>query len=257
MAETFVDKGHQAKITSYNKATNLDFTEPEVIGVGSPCFESQAPSVVKDFLWSLPDLSQKKAFVFSTAGGGPGKVLYDLAKPLIQKGADVIGGFLCRGSVFYPIPCLVDRFPQRPNQEDLNKAREFAKEFLAHVTEDKSGPMALSRIDTFSHGFGFYNIVGAIMNDPLLRFLMPKPKITESKCNKCGVCVKQCPTKSIIIKPLPQTVNSCIRCYRCMNVCPEDAITVSWGISNFLVWTIYNQTFEQWLGDIQKNERIY
>jgi hypothetical protein len=36
-----------------------------------------------------------------------------------------------------------------------------------------------------------------------------------------------------------------------------DALSVTWGISNFMVWSLYNQTFERWLGDIQKGEIFY
>ena len=104
MEEVFRTESHSVKTISYKKVTPSDFVEPEVVGVGAPCFESQAPSVVRDYLWSLPELDHQKAFVFSTSGGAPGKVLYDLAKPLMRKGAEVMGGFLCRGTCFYPAP---------------------------------------------------------------------------------------------------------------------------------------------------------
>ena len=174
MAEVFNSEGHSARTISYKKVNHADFMEPELIGVGAPCFESQAPSVVREYLWSLPILDQKKAFVFSTSGGGPGKVLYDLAKPLMKKGAEVVGGFLCRGALFYPVPCLVGRFPDRPNEQDLSKAKEFARYLLDHLSSGISGPMPDSRPDALMHGLGFYQIVGALLNDTMVRFIMTK-----------------------------------------------------------------------------------
>lgn len=257
IAEVFNSEGHSTRTISYKESNHIVFKEAELIGIGAPCFESQAPSLVREYLWSLPELDQKKAFVFSTSGGAPGKVLYDLAKPLMKKGAEVVGGFLCRGTLFYPVPCLVGRFPGRPNDQDLSKAKEFAQNLLDHLSSGISGPMKDSRADAFKHGTGFYQFVGTMINDSLLRFLMPKPKVDEHKCTECNWCVAACPTHSMNLSPKPVVAKTCFRCYRCVTGCPEDSLSVKWGLSNFIVWTLYNETFERWFGDIQKGERIY
>ena len=257
IANVFSSENHSVRTISYKKVTESDFIEPEVFGVGAPCFESQAPSVVKDYLWSLPDLKKKKAFVFSTSGGAPGKVLYDMAKPLMKKGAEVMAGFLCRGTCYYPVPCLVGRCPDRPNEQDLLKAKEFAQNILTHLSSGKDSTMPESRPDAFKHGLGFYQIVGTFINDPLLRFLMPKPKVDENTCTECKWCEEECPTNSIKLSPKPIVSDTCFRCYRCLTGCPEKAMSVNWGISNFIVWTLYNQTFERWFGDLQKGESVY
>jgi menaquinone-dependent protoporphyrinogen IX oxidase len=48
MAAVFNGKNHSANTISYKKMSNADFTEPDMIGVGAPCFESQAPSIVRE-----------------------------------------------------------------------------------------------------------------------------------------------------------------------------------------------------------------
>lgn len=175
----------------------------------------------------------------------------------MSKGAEVIGGFLCRGTCYYPVPCLVGRFPDRPNEQDFLKAEAFAKNLLTHIASGKAGPMPSSRPDTYKHGMGFYQIAGAMLNDPLLRILMPKPKVDDNLCTACNWCETECPTGRIKLSPRPVVSNTCFRCYRCLTGCPEKALSVNWGISNFIVWTLYNQTFEHWFGDLQKGERIY
>jgi flavodoxin/NAD-dependent dihydropyrimidine dehydrogenase PreA subunit len=257
MGEVFKNVGHEVRNIGFNKLTHDNFTSADLIGVGAPSFESQAPTPVREFLKNLPPLEGKKAFVFSTSGGAPGRVLYDLAKPLMMKGAEVIGGFLCRGTCYYPLPCMINRFPQRPDSRDLSRARSFAKSVLAHLSSSASGPIPDSRPDTFKHGFGFYNIIGAILKDPLVRLVMPKPKADGKKCTECKWCVHECPTHSMTLNPKPRIAKTCIRCYRCMTGCPEEALSARLGISNFITWTIYNTTFERWMGDIQKGERIY
>jgi Pyruvate/2-oxoacid:ferredoxin oxidoreductase delta subunit len=169
----------------------------------------------------------------------------------MDKRADVIGGFLCRGTCYHPIPCLVGKFPNRPDETDLQKAKEFAGSVLRHLSSGSSGPLPDSRRDVYRHGFGFYNILGAMLKDPMIRFLMPAPKLESDKCTECGWCVAECPTGSMAISKGPEAVDSCIRCYRCLTGCPEKALSVKWGISNFMVWTLYNTTFERWFGDVE------
>jgi ferredoxin len=74
---------------------------------------------------------------------------------------------------------------------------------------------------------------------------------------ECKWCEAECPTNSIKLSPMPVVAKTCFRCYRCLTGCPENALSVKWGISNFAVWSLYNQTFERWLGDIQQGEIFY
>lgn len=125
MAGAFREVGHFTRTISLKKATPHDATTCDLLGIGTPCFSSQAPTPIKAFLRTLPPLNQKRAFVFATSGGAPGRVLFDLTHLLLRKGADVVGGFLSRGELYHPAPCLIGRFPKRPNEEDFARARQF------------------------------------------------------------------------------------------------------------------------------------
>jgi len=133
MAEVFSEAGYSARTLSLKKALPEDALDADVIGVGSPCFSSQAPTPIKNFLRSLPPIPGKPAFVFATSGTAPGRVLYDLYSILRDKGAVVLGGFLTRGTVRHPAPCLYGRLPDRPNAEDLEQARRFAREVVENL----------------------------------------------------------------------------------------------------------------------------
>ena len=65
-----------------------------------------------------------------------------------------------------------------------------------------------------------------------LRRLRSKPVIIKRACVGCGICVKNCPPKAMVLvagKPRVD-LNACIRCYCCHELCPKKAIRVknSW-----------------------------
>jgi len=193
MAEVFRGVGHATRLVSLKKASSLDAVSGDLLGIGTPCFSSQAPTPVKAFLQNLPPLDHKRAFVFATSGGAPGRVLYDLTRLLQSKGADIVGGFLTRGELHHPAPCLHGRMPNRPNAEDFAQARRFATAVIEHVSAGRPGPVAESRPDTFKPRGGFYDFVALISTDGFLRLMLPEPKLDPARCNQCKWCVYECP----------------------------------------------------------------
>lgn len=257
MAEVFREAGHVTRTVSLKKATPEDAITSDLIGIGTPCFSSQAPTPIKAFLQNLPILDKKRAFVFATSGGAPGRVLYDLTRLLQNKGADVVGGFLARGECHHPAPCLHGRMPGRPNAEDFAQARRFAKAVIEHVSAGRPGPVAESRSDAFQQRGGFYDLVAFISTDGFLRLMLPEPKADPTRCTQCGWCVHECPMHNITLQPYPILGEQCIRCYRCLTGCPQQAFEANWRLGNLAVWAFYNTTFERWFGDLKPGESIY
>ena len=88
MGMTFQEAGHHVQKIPLGEATP-DMMTGDLLGAGVPCFGCQAPSPMRHFLRRLPELNGKRAFVFATAGGAPGKVLYDMTRLLRSKGAEI------------------------------------------------------------------------------------------------------------------------------------------------------------------------
>ena len=62
-----------------------------------------------------------------------------------------------------------------------------------------------------------YNFVG--------RFIIAKTFVANYNCDNCGLCIAQCPTKSIILSGnRPYWKFTCESCMKCMNYCPKRAI---------------------------------
>lgn len=72
MAGAFWEVGRSARTISLKEATPEDATKGDLLGVGTPCFSSRAPTPIKEFLRALPPLDDQRAFVFATSGGVPG-----------------------------------------------------------------------------------------------------------------------------------------------------------------------------------------
>ena len=57
------------------------------------------------------------------------------------------------------------------------------------------------------------------------RYILAKTFIANYNCNNCGICIENCPTKSIILSDnRPYWKFTCESCMKCMNYCPERAI---------------------------------
>jgi len=256
MAEAFREAGHVVRTVSLKQATPQDATTGDLLGIGTPCFSSQAPTPIKAFIRTLPVLNKQQAFVFATSSGAPGRVLYELTQLLRSKGANVVGGFLTRGEVHHPAPCLVGRMPQRPNVEDLAQTRRFASAVAEHVSVGRLGPLTENCPATF-RAKGFYNLVALLSTDGFLRLVLPEPKLDSARCNQCQWCARECPMHNITLQPYPELGGQCIRCYRCLTGCPQKAFNVDWRLGNLAVLSFYNTIFERWFGDLKPDERIY
>jgi len=257
MAEVFRLEGHPTRTISLKNANHQHVISTDVLGIGAPCFVSRAPTPIKLFLQTLPPLVNQRAFVFATSGGAPGRVLSDLTKLLQSRGAEVLGGFLTRGELFYPLPCLLGRMRNRPNAGDLDRARFFASAVCEHLSSGQSGTISGSRIDTFKPRGGFYDYLALLGTDGFQRLLLPEPKTDLGRCNQCQWCVYECPMDNITLEPYPVFGDQCIRCYRCLTGCPQKALDADLRFGNLATLLFYNTIFERWFGDLEPGESIY
>ncbi len=257
MATAFQEAGHSARTVPLKEATADDVTKSDLLGVGTSCMTSQAPTPIKEFLHNLPPLEGRRTFVFATSGGASGRVLYDLTHLLRGKGADVAGGVLIRGEVHHPAPCLLGHFRGRPNAEDLNRARRFATAVAEPISAVRSSPLAESRPEAIKPRWGFYDLVASLSSDRLQRVLLPEPKLDPDRCDLCEWCVNECPMDNITMQPHPILGGKCIRCYRCLTGCPQKAFNVNWRFSNLAILSLYNTSFVRWFGDVEPGEQVY
>jgi flavodoxin len=105
----------------------------DLIGFGSGIYYGKHHQSLLDFVDNLPSLN-KRAFVFSTRGGALDHNHEPLKQRLERKGFRIVAEFSCKGldtsGVFNYIGGINNN---RPNENDLHDAREFAHTLLEPV----------------------------------------------------------------------------------------------------------------------------
>ena len=122
-----------AKIVSPSQVRPKDLINFNLVGFGSGIYGFRHHKDLLDFADSLPNMS-KKAFIFSTAGFPPMWKKWHIAlrDKLTKKGFQIIGEFSCPGwDTFGPLALIGGMYKGRPNEKDLEDARNFAQNLIS------------------------------------------------------------------------------------------------------------------------------
>jgi flavodoxin len=118
-----------------NEAQPEEIASYELIGLGSGIYYGKFHKKMLFFMKQAV-LERKKTFVFSTSGFGAERYNSDTLGLLLEKGADNLGSFHCRGYDTYPLFKVVGGLSKGyPDEDDLQDAEAFAKEMLRIAEE--------------------------------------------------------------------------------------------------------------------------
>lgn len=99
----------------------------DLVGFGSGIYYGKFHKNIIELIKKIKNVSNQRAFVFSTSGTGKKSYNDSIKKELEEKGFEVIGSFACRGFDTYgPFKLVGGISKGRPNEEDISNAREFA-----------------------------------------------------------------------------------------------------------------------------------
>ena len=103
----------------------------DLIGFGSGIYKGKFHKNILDLIDKLPQINNKKAFIFSTSGLG--KLVYNapVEEALKKHGFEILGSFTCKGfNTLKPINFFGGLAKGRPNEEDFKNAKEFAQKLM-------------------------------------------------------------------------------------------------------------------------------
>jgi flavodoxin len=122
----------EGELISFHNAKKEDVLNSDLIGFGSGIYMAKFHKGLIKFVDSLPKVDGKKAFLFSTAGVKENILINrghrDMRERLLKKNFNIIDEFDCKGyDTFSFLKIIGGMNKGRPNEKDLEKAREFGR----------------------------------------------------------------------------------------------------------------------------------
>ena len=116
-----------ADMLSPQEVNEEKINEYELIGFGSGIYNGRHHNALFNSLDKLPELKNKKTFVFSTNTFGLKMLHEEFNKKLKEKGCIILGDFSCRGFMDYSFTKYLFGGISKghPNEKDLALAKDF------------------------------------------------------------------------------------------------------------------------------------
>ncbi|MGZ4926499.1 MAG: flavodoxin family protein [Halobacteriota archaeon] len=117
-----------ADIVAIGQAQPETLTAYDLIGFGSGIFYGKFYKTLLQFAEGLPTGTGERAFIFSTSGDGKIENHAAFKELLVSRRFSVVGDFSCKAwDTWGPLKLFGGINKGRPNEEDLEEARVFAR----------------------------------------------------------------------------------------------------------------------------------
>jgi len=208
---------------------------PSDLGVfGVPVYAGRVPALAVEYLQKIKGNSTPTILVCIYGNREYDDALLEL-KDICKTNNFVpfaAGAFIARHSIFPNVAI------NRPDEQDDHKLIDFAKKCILEYEK-----IGTDTEDLYVKGNYPYR-------EPSKVPLVPKG---DSKCDKCGTCVKMCPTHAIPEKnPKKTDKNLCISCARCIAVCPRHSRKF-----RGLIYSITRKKFESNYATVRKEPEVF
>ena len=205
------------------------FENYDSIIFGFPIYGKFPPKVVRDWLSELKGANKRCAMFFSYGGVILGEI-HNFTKELLEKkGFSIIASAEFLGKHSFNVAEGFELLPNRPNEEDIQIAREYANEIYFKFRKEK-----LDEIE-FPDELPI-ELHPVIKNNPKAKLLEHYPTRFEKECSMCRTCEVNCPTGAFSADKGIAESEKCIVCMRCVFNCPDQVIIVNDMTEGFLAF---------------------
>jgi NAD-dependent dihydropyrimidine dehydrogenase PreA subunit len=222
-------------IASEDKITLPPVSENALLGFAYPTHGFNAIPAMIYFMLRLPVGKGRKVFLMNTRGGLKMSRLFinglSGVALLLPAFILMLKGYRCIG--FRPVDLPSNWIILHPGvrSEVVNSiyihweaiVRRFAQKILTGKRVWRGLYSLPVDLALFPIALGYY-LAG--------RFFLAKTFAAGTGCNLCGLCIRECPTKSIrLVDGRPYWKLTCESCMKCLNRCPERAIQTTHGLA--------------------------
>lgn len=191
-----------------------EFVDRDIVIVGVPVYAGRVPNILLDYLESIRGDGAIAIPLVLYGNRNYDNALIELRDILQKKGFRIIAAAAFIGEHSFSRTLAKDR----PDSQDLKKAREFAEAILLKLegTFDPSSLFIKGDKDYNS----YYVPLGKDGKKKDIRKVIPK---TSNNCINCKLCAKVCPMGSIDIDNVSRITGICVKCGACIKRCPVEA----------------------------------
>lgn len=213
----------------YTKAANINFTphasreqtyefdEDDIIVFGTPVIAGRVPNVLLKFLDTMKGGGALAVPVVVYGNRNFDDALIELRNILEDKGFHTIAAAAFIGEHSFSNVLAAGR----PDADDMELVSDFALKCAEKIlgSPDLTKPVKVDGQEPLRPYYQPRDRKGMHIN-----ILKVKPKLDETKCDQCGMCVELCPMGSIKKEAPGHVVGICIKCCGCVKKCPKEAL---------------------------------
>ncbi|MCD4828596.1 MAG: EFR1 family ferrodoxin [Candidatus Cloacimonetes bacterium] len=217
VARYFCQQGIDIRLLRLEKADPAAIDPTRTLGLAFPVAVQSTYPFVWRFVEALPQVQGTGAFMLDTLAGYSGGLVGPMRKLLKSKGYTPMGACeIVMPANFMKV--MKDEEKKRKRiAKGLKKARIFAHDLhygLAKWREVPVLPNLMNRVSRSEKPWQSMRRKLALTID-------------TSRCIRCGLCYKLCPTDNIRMYEFPEMQDHCEICVRCINFCPVQAISTT------------------------------
>ena len=208
IAEQFaVESATKYDITQNTPENDIQIGPNDLFIVGVPVYAGRVPAIAVKALNRFKGDKTPAVIVCVYGNRDYDDALIEL-KDILQTNAFTIisaAAFIAQHSIFPSVGA------SRPDEKDKSVVVDFARKSAKLLTELEE-----------TNNLPDINVKG---NRPYIKpGRIPLSPKSDKKCNKCGLCIKICPTNAIpALNPRVTFGSKCIACARCISLCPQQA----------------------------------
>jgi len=230
IAEGLLGSECQVDLCNIKDSGLPDIKGYDLLGIGTPVYYYRPAFNILDSLKTLPDLGGMPYFTFILYGAYRFDTDVIINKILSSKNAYQVGFYHCYGEGYF-LGYLKRGYlfsPNHPTASELEEAKVFGKAVMKNYNDNLSVKPDNKQKLKLIYRFQRFSVNQWLSKNVFSKSL----KVNLNKCNSCGFCIEECPTKNISMdkNDHPTRGSNCILCLYCALSCPEEAINtpVDW-----------------------------